>query len=192
MTNWWWVRHGPTHEKAFTGWRDVPADLTDTTRIMRLRQYLPKNALVVSSDLIRAVATADAIADGRNRLPHSPELREFNFGDWDGLTFEEVAALDPALSRAYWETPGDISPPNGESWNAASKRVTRFVTTLNTLYPARDIIAVAHAGTIMTQIQNAGCLTPQQAILNKIDNLSVTLLSWQEDRGQIQMINHIP
>ena len=25
----WWVRHGPTHEKAFCGWRDVPADLSD-------------------------------------------------------------------------------------------------------------------------------------------------------------------
>ena len=22
----WWVRHGPTHEKAFCGWRAVPAD----------------------------------------------------------------------------------------------------------------------------------------------------------------------
>ena len=31
----WWVRHGPTHEKAMTGWRDVPADLSDTAAIAR-------------------------------------------------------------------------------------------------------------------------------------------------------------
>ncbi|PHR02026.1 MAG: histidine phosphatase family protein, partial [Sulfitobacter sp.] len=36
MTIWHWVRHGPTHEKAFVGWRDVPADLSDTAQIARL------------------------------------------------------------------------------------------------------------------------------------------------------------
>ena len=41
-TNWWWVRHGPTHAKVFTGWRDVPADLSDVARIKRLKNFLPK------------------------------------------------------------------------------------------------------------------------------------------------------
>ncbi|MDX5383564.1 MAG: histidine phosphatase family protein, partial [Rhodobacterales bacterium] len=29
MTRFFWLRHGPTHQKVFTGWRDVPADLSD-------------------------------------------------------------------------------------------------------------------------------------------------------------------
>ena len=33
MTVWHWVRHAPTHETAFVGWRDVPADLSDRARI---------------------------------------------------------------------------------------------------------------------------------------------------------------
>ena len=61
MTTWHWVRHGPTHEKTFVGWRDVPADLSDHAQIARLDAHLPKEALMVSSDLIRCVATADAI-----------------------------------------------------------------------------------------------------------------------------------
>ena len=36
VTRFWWVRHGPTHEKAFTGWRDVPADLSDSAALARL------------------------------------------------------------------------------------------------------------------------------------------------------------
>ena len=60
-TNWWWIRHGPTHEKSFVGWRDVPADLSDFSRIKRLRKILPKNPIILSSDLQRATATAIAI-----------------------------------------------------------------------------------------------------------------------------------
>ena len=101
MTVWHWVRHGPTHEKAFVGWRDVPADLSDVAQIGRLNSVLPQEALLVSSDLIRASATADAVALGRERLPNDPGLREFNFGDWDGLTFDVVAERDPELSRLY-------------------------------------------------------------------------------------------
>jgi len=76
MTRWWWLRHGPTHEKAFVGWRDVPADLSDTAAIARLNAHLPKGAVLVSSDLIRASATADTLAAGRTRSLDAPELRE--------------------------------------------------------------------------------------------------------------------
>jgi hypothetical protein len=44
----------PTHQTTFTGWRDVPADLSDDAALDRLDAYLPPDALVVSSDLNRA------------------------------------------------------------------------------------------------------------------------------------------
>lgn len=111
MTTWHWVRHGPTHQKTFVGWRDVPADLSDTAQIARIQAFLPDDALVISSDLIRAHATADAIADGRTRLASDPMLREFHFGAWDNWHFSRVSDAYPDLSRAYWEDPGDIVPP---------------------------------------------------------------------------------
>ena len=40
---WWWVRHGPTHQKVFTGWRDVPADLSEVDQINRLAKFLPQH-----------------------------------------------------------------------------------------------------------------------------------------------------
>ncbi|MFT7136552.1 MAG: alpha-ribazole phosphatase, partial [Akkermansiaceae bacterium] len=51
MTTWHWVRHGPTHEKTLVGWRDVPADLSDHAQIARLNAHLPRDAILVSSDL---------------------------------------------------------------------------------------------------------------------------------------------
>ena len=73
-TDWYWVRHGPTHAKTLIGWTDLPADLSDQDQIARLDAWLPRDAALVSSDLRRAVATADAIGGGRMRLPHEPGL----------------------------------------------------------------------------------------------------------------------
>jgi broad specificity phosphatase PhoE len=192
MTTWWWVRHGPTHEKSFVGWRDVPADLSDFAQITRLNQHLPEDALLISSDLSRSIATADAIAGNRTRLPHAQSLREFNFGDWDGLTFDQVTARDPDLSRAYWETPGDVTPPNGESWNMAAARISPFVDNMSRKHQGRHIIAVAHFGVILTQVQRALGVSAYQAVSYKIDNLSVTRLQWDGAKWQTDVINHTP
>lgn len=191
MTRFWWVRHGPTHEKAFTGWRDVPADLSDSAALARLDDYLPQTAVLLSSDLIRASATADVLSGGRRRLSDSPALREFDFGDWDGKHFADVAKTHPDLSRAYWETPGDVAPPGGESWNRAAQRVAQQVDSLMQNYNGRDIIIVAHIGVILTQVQLALGVTPQVAIGHKIDNLSVTSLCHDTAGWRAQVINHI-
>lgn len=191
MTTWWWVRHGPTHEKAILGWRDVPADLSDLPALERLRDFLPTEALVVSSDLVRASATAAAIAGPRRRLPDTPLLREFNFGDWDGLRHADVADRDPQRSRDYWESPGDVAPPGGESWNQCAARVRRFVDRVNGAHRGADIVAVAHIGVIMTQIERASGWPPARVIGHRIDNLSVTRLR-AGDRWHVDFINHLP
>lgn len=192
MTTWHWVRHGPTHEKAFVGWRDVPADLSDTAQISRLRQTLPGEALVISSDLLRASSTADAITGpGHNRLDHHAGLREMHFGDWDGMHFEAVAERDPFLSRSFWEEPGDVSAPGGESWNMAARRVSAVVQQMNVAHPGAEIIAVAHFGVILTQIQQALQVPAYDAMAHRIDNLSVTTISWDGDSGKVHRINHL-
>ncbi|MEH6647730.1 histidine phosphatase family protein [Sulfitobacter sp.] len=194
MTTWHWVRHGPTHEKSFVGWRDVPADLSDTAMIERVRDDLPDDAVVVSSDLIRSVATADALSAPRHtRLPHEPDLREIHFGVWDGMRFDAVAARDPELSRAFWEQPGDIRAPEGESWNQTMARVSAVVDRLNAAHPQSHIIAVAHFGVILTQVQRALRVSAYEAMLHKIDNISVTTLQHLgNDRWDVARINHLP
>lgn len=191
MTRWWWVRHGPTHQKAFTGWRDVPADLSNQSQLDRLDAYLPRDAVLVSSDLTRARTTADCLATGRERLDHAQQLREFDFGKWDGLPFDVVAARDPQLSRAFWDNPGSIAPPDGESWDDVSQRVEAFVQDTSARFAGRDIIAVAHIGVIMTQLARISGGSPQMAIAQMIDPLSTTQIQIGPPR-RAGTINHIP
>ncbi|WP_299417527.1 histidine phosphatase family protein [uncultured Sulfitobacter sp.] len=194
MTTWHWVRHGPTHEKTFVGWRDVPADLSDTALINRVRAHLPEDAVLVSSDLIRSVHTADVLhTAGHTRLPHEVDLREMDFGVWDGMHFEAVAARDPDLSRAFWEKPGDVQAPDGESWNQTRARVDAVVDRLNETHSGGHIIAVAHFGVILTQVQRALGVSPYQAMAHKIDNISVTTLHHKgNDAWEAHAINHLP
>ncbi len=185
------VRHGPTHARSMVGWSDIPADLSDAAALARLSAYLPEAAPVISSDLSRAVDTASAIENGRRRLPHDADLREIHFGDWELKRFDEVAATDPEHIRAYWETPGDVAPPNGESWNAVCARVDGAVDRLLAAHGGQDLIVVAHFGAILTQVARAMGLSGSDAFGHKIDNLSVTVIEAFGDWAA-PVINHNP
>jgi len=188
MKRLWMVRHGPTHAKSMVGWSDLPADLSDTAALSRLSDHLP-DAPVVSSDLIRAAATADAIQGARPRLPHAPDLREINFGSWELRNFTEIEAEDPDRIRAYWDQPGDVTAPGGESWNGLTSRVHG---TLDRLLAAHDdLIVVAHFGVILAQIQRALDLTAYEAFGHRIDNLSVTAFQ-RAETWEVGAINHTP
>ena len=190
MSRFFWVRHAPTHAKTMVGWSDLPADLSDTAQLLRLADALPQDAVVISSDLIRAAATADAIAGGRLRLPHDPDLREIHFGAWELARFDEVEDQDRL--RAYWDQPGDIRPPGGESWHDVSARVGRAVDRLLTAQAGRDIVVVAHFGVILTQVQKAMRISAYEAFAHRIDNLSVTELHLSDDVWKALRINHLP
>lgn len=188
-TTVWWVRHGPTHAKSFVGWSDLPADLSDAEAIARLADHLPDDAVMVSSDLTRTVKTADALERGHLRLPHEPALREMNFGAWELRHHQEIETEDPERAQAFWETPGDVAPPGGESWNAFSARVNDAVDQL--LGRAPQIIAVVHFGVIVSQIQRAMGLEPRDAFSHRIDPLSVTPIRYGVT-PEVHRINHKP
>ncbi len=157
-TTWHWVRHGPTHQKTFVGWRDVPADLSDTDQLARLAADLPSDAVIISSDLTRCITTADAIQAGRKRLSNNPHLRELHFGTWDGVHFSEVSEKHPDLSRAYWETPGPHTPPGGESWDESAHRVHTTVQHLTRKYAGQSHhCGCAFRGDIDPSANGNGC-----------------------------------
>ncbi|MDE4273958.1 histidine phosphatase family protein [Phaeobacter gallaeciensis] len=196
MTRLFLVRHGPTHAKSMVGWSDLPADLSDSAALRRLSAALPEDALVVSSDLSRAADTASAIQGDRARLPHLPDLREIHFGEWELRTWKDIDAEDPERIRAYWETPGDVRPPGGESWNEVCARVDRVIDDLIEAHRGRNLIVVGHFGQILTQIQRAERLTAEEAFSHRIDNLSVTEIHHLPGEGtdgwRTGKINHLP
>ncbi|WP_179378300.1 histidine phosphatase family protein [Jannaschia marina] len=185
MTRLWLIRHGPTHAKRMVGWTDLPADLSDRAALARLDATLP-NAPIVSSDLRRAVATADAVQSTRRRLPHRRDLREFHYGDWEDQAFDSIDS--PAL-RFYFDAPGAQRAPNGESWDDVDARVQAAIARL-----ARgpDLIVVAHMGVILTLWARATGLPPFDALAQKIDNLSLTRIDLTANGPTAIFANRVP
>lgn len=174
MTRLWLVRHGPTHARRLVGRTDLPADLSDRAALSRLSDALPP-APIVSSDLVRASATADAIQDARSRLDPDPAFREFDYGEWEDRPFE---AFDGPLSRAFFERPGDVRPPGGESWTDVHRRVT---AALSRYADHDELILVCHFGVILVLWADAARLDPADALMQPIRNLSVTRIDWGRD-----------
>jgi len=145
---------------------------------------------VLSSDLSRAVETAAAIRGTRPVGPRSAQLREIHFGAWEDRSHDAVAAEAHDHIFAFWDQPGSIAAPDGESWNDLRARTDAFVDGWQDPGP---VIAVAHLGVIVGQIQRALDIPARAAFAHRIDNLSVTHLH-KDAAGQWQtrVINHLP
>ena len=179
VTSWWWVRHAPvtTHGGRLYGQTDVPANTEDQHVFEGLAKQLPAGALWVASHLQRTHQTATAIADAGHPIAKpliEEDLAEQNFGDWQGLTYAEVAAEQAGRDHPFWIAPADHAIPGGESFSQVMERVSGAVQRLSERYAGRDIVAVAHGGSIRAALGHALGIAPAQALFFTIDNCSIT------------------
>lgn len=167
------------------GWTDLPADLGDAAALARLAGALPAGALVVSSDLMRAVATADAVQGARARLAHDPRLREIHFGAWEGKGWAEI---DGPEARAFWD--GAAPAPGGEGWGDLCARVWAATDALAARGVA-DVVVVAHFGAILAALQRARGCTAVEVLAQRVDNLSLTEMAVGPGGWTVGRVNHI-
>ena len=118
------------------GQMDLAADVSDAAAFAALAARLPEDALWITSPLRRTRQTFDAIraARGEKAEPDlvEPDFIEQGFGDWQGLSYDQIRAqTDPAL----WASPGTAEPPGGES----------FATVIERVAPAIERLSAAHA-----------------------------------------------
>jgi alpha-ribazole phosphatase len=178
-TQWWWVRHAPVvgYDGRLYGQTDVPCDTSDSKAFRCLAETLPADAAWVVTHLSRTARTAAAIADAGMTVPEpavEPDLAEQFFGDWQGLTWDEMKIADADAYETFWEEPADNAPPGGESFAAVIERTAAVIERLNAAHAGRDIVAVTHGGTIRAALAVALDLTPARALGLRIDNLSLS------------------
>lgn len=180
----WWVRHAPVeHGGRIYGQTDLSCDCSDTALFTGLAETLPRRAVWVTSNLRRTHETAAAIIraglPGPQPIPgpdaiEMADLAEQNFGEWQGLTFEELDQSRGGEFHRFWHTPAHITAPGGESFVAVIERVSCAIHRLVESNPGRDIIAVAHGGTIRAALALALGLDPEASLAFTIENCSIT------------------
>lgn len=102
----------------------------------------------VSSDLARAAETARIVLGARDvPLRLDPDWREMQFGDWEGLTWEQIVAANPQLDASNETAVKAYTPGGGETFDALCERVARAVERAAADVPDDGAVLVAtHAG----------------------------------------------
>jgi broad specificity phosphatase PhoE len=144
MTTLLLVRHGETDWNAdgrLQGHTDRPLNEHGRRQASALAGRLAREDIdaVYASDLARARETAEILAEALG-LPvvTDPDLRERNWGNWEGLTGSERDRVEYV----------------GEGKDAHGERVLRAVRRIAELHPGERIVVVTHGGS-MRRIQIA-------------------------------------
>jgi len=187
-TRWWWVRHAPVHvdEGRIYGQRDLPCDCSDAPVFASLATLLPQDAIWVTSHLSRTVQTAQAIqAAGHFASPEIHQDKDFaeqHLGDWQGLDRQSFLLGRQQEPDSFWYAAADERAPNGESFVDVVERVSTGVARVNRAHPGKDIIAVAHGGTIRAALVIALRVPPRSGFAFTIDNCALTRLDHYEGK----------
>jgi len=103
--------------------------------------------------LQRAQATAQAIAACQTcPVVIEPRLREIGFGDWEGLTYAEIAICDPSGLAAWEEDILENAPPGGETLNQLAGRVQAALDELLLAHEGETLLLVAHGGPLQVLV----------------------------------------
>ena len=199
-TRWWWVRHAPVREDGgcIYGQKDLGCDTSDRVVFDAVGKILPRSAVWYASNLKRTHQTADAIwAAGFPKpavMPHEPALAEQHLGEWQGMNRAAFLASRPVGS--HWFADIDQPAPGGESFMDLYNRVRGAIERINAEHAGKDVIAVAHGGTIKAAIGLALDNQPEKGLAFDIDNCSVTrldhLASAKHNGWRLPMVNQQP
>ncbi|MBZ5736463.1 bifunctional RNase H/acid phosphatase [Nocardioides sp. TRM66260-LWL] len=140
-------------------------------------------AAVVSSPVRRTRESAQIVADELG-LPveEEPGFAEMEFGDWDGLTFLEVAERDQAGLDA-WLGSLDVAPPGGESFRTVQERVHAGLERTLARHAGRTIVVVSHVTPIKTLVADA-LDAPLAAVFRmELTPASVSVIGYHPDHG---------
>jgi probable phosphoglycerate mutase len=185
-------RHGRTAWNAagrFQGQLDPPLDAVGRAQADRAAPYLratglsPADTVVVSSDLVRAAATATALTDLLGiPLRIDPRLREHGMGCWEGLTRDEVEQRYPD-QYADWLAGRPVRGRGGEEPEHVGDRA---VAALGDLPPAGAAVVVTHGGTAGRLVERLlGLGADHRRVVGPLANCAWSELVFQGTRWRL-------
>jgi probable phosphoglycerate mutase len=196
------IRHGETAwnaERRLQGHLDIPLNAEGQRQAALLGALLAAEPidLVVSSDLQRALQTAEAVAAPR-RMPvlRDPLLRERCYGGFEGLLYSEIEARFPAEFAAWQARDVDATlPPGrnpGESFRQFYERATGAILALGAANPGKTVAIVCHGGVLECAYRLALQMSLETPRNFKVFNASVNRFEFHvgaDGAGRLELIS---
>jgi len=185
------IRHGETAWNVDTrlqGHLDIGLNERGQWQARRAAQALADEdiAAIYTSDLSRARATAQAIADqnvnpaARQVHPHTG-LRERGFGIFEGQTYAQINLDWPEESRRWRQRDPHFAPQGGETLTQLRERVTATVNALASQHVGEQIVLVAHGGVMDALYRLATHVAIDAPRSWDLGNAAINRLLWTPD-----------
>ncbi|MGH2995110.1 MAG: histidine phosphatase family protein [Gaiellaceae bacterium] len=150
-------------------------------------------AAVYASPRRRALETARPIAAAHGLTTVVDEdLRELDFGELEGRTYEEIAVAHPALYAAWMHQPTEVRFPGGESYQDLRRRVSRALAQLRARHTGDAVAVVAHGGVNRVVLAEALALPPEAVFRLGQDPGAVSVVDWMADLPLVRLVNAQP
>jgi alpha-ribazole phosphatase len=190
------VRHGSVvgaETRRFIGHLDVPLSPLGEGEATALARRLSSVKLTAaySSDLSRTRRTAEILG-----APHGleavvlPELREFSMGRWEGLTAEEIRALDPAAFEAWMADVGRFQFPDGESLSDVEARVWPAFEAIEARHAGGSVLVVAHGGPNRIVLCRALGVPLERILTLGQDYAALSVMERDRESWTLRLLNH--
>ena len=181
------LRHGQTAlstERRFAGLSDIELTETGVRQAKLAGERLAARGgvdVIVASPLRRTRQTAEEVAAATSaRVEYDDDLRETDFGDWEGLTFTEAQRRWPDEVAAWLADP-EVAPPGGESFTDVSARVTAALHRVLAAQAGQTVLIVSHVTPIKTLV-TAALLAPPAALYRMhLDIAALSEIDWYPD-----------
>ena len=193
------VRHAETEgnvQQVWQGSYDAPLTERGLMQVeqtaLRVADLIPAHPIdhFYVSPLPRARSTAAAIAAAIRQEPAINDgLREFDLGDWEGRTFQDLRETEDLWNR--WQADPTFAPPNGESPMSFGTRVNQVFSSLADRHPAETLLVVSHGAVIANLLANWLGDGPQDWRNWEAHNCAISIIESSPQSWQGLMINDI-
>jgi len=177
------VRHAHTDMAGtFCGQSDPPLSPQGIAQLADLNERLKPYSVthIFSSDLQRARQTSEFIAQCRGLEVELVEsLREVGFGEWEGLSWEQVMAREPEYGQQWIDLFPALPAPGGEAFGHFTLRIQDAMTAIADAAPDGCAVAVTHGGVIRTFLEDVARKSGAVLDLTKCDYASCWEVSRQ-------------
>jgi 2,3-bisphosphoglycerate-dependent phosphoglycerate mutase len=199
MKTFYFIRHGETSHNAgglAMGQRDIPLNDLGREQAGQTAAALAAHpiARIVSSDLVRASATAEPLADILGlAVETDPRLRELSFGIFEGRSIAECAREHPEIVAEWRRGTFDYAPPGGETRRSLMERTGAVLRELLD-GPHDHVAVVAHGGTLSalhTHIIEDGLAQPREHIhrVFRFSNCSISIAARDDGQWRFLVVN---
>lgn len=188
------VRHGETvwnEERRYISFTDLSLSKRGREQANRLAERLVEEPIEVifSSPLKRCLETAEIIASKFNlEVVTFPELREVDFGEWEGLTYAEIKGRFGDLIDRWLEDANLVDIPAGESWKDIVDRASFFLS--QTAAAQQKVgLAVTHGGLIKAMFVKVLGMDASEFRRFLVSNGSLSAIGFSNQHFYLKFLN---